>query len=195
MVRDFDDRPVPLDVLASLVDTARRAPSAGNSQGWDLVVLQGPETAAFWDITLPLERRASFRWQGLLHAPVIALPYAHADAYLARYAEPDKIATGLKDRDAWPVPYWLVDTSFFTMSLLLAATNAGLGSLFFGVFRGEAELAVALGVPADRQLIGAIALGYPVASDKGRSAARPKRTVEDVLHLGRWAHVGEAISD
>jgi nitroreductase len=192
MVRDFDERPLPMDVLTSLVDAARRAPSAGNSQGWDLVVLQGPETSLFWDVTLPAERRSSFRWQGLLSAPVIALPYADAGAYLARYAEADKAATGLSERAAWSVPYWLVDTSFFTMSLLLAATNAGLGSLFFGVFRGEAELADALGVPADRQLIGAIALGYPMPSAKGRSATRPKRSVEHVLHLGRW---GAAIDD
>jgi nitroreductase len=186
MVRNFHDRPVPLDVLEGLVDLARRAPSAGNSQGWDLVVLRDSETALFWDITLPNERRESFRWKGLLTAPVILLPYADRGAYLARYAEPDKARTGLAEADAWPVPYWLVDTGFFTMTLLLAAQNAGLGALFFGVFHREDALNEALGVPDDRQLLGAIALGYPAPSEAGRSAKRPKRAASEIIHDGGW---------
>ena len=152
-----------------------------------MVVLRGDETARFWDITLAPERRAAFRWQGLLQAPVIVLPYADRGAYLARYAEPEKAASGLFEADAWPVPYWLVDTGFFTMTLLLAAQNAGLGSLFFGVFEREVELSASLGVPQDRQLIGAIALGYPLPSERGRSAKRPKRAVDEIVHLGGWA--------
>jgi nitroreductase len=186
MVRNFQDRPVPLEVVNNLVDLARRAPSAGNSQGWDLVVLQGEQTARFWGITLPAERRESFRWQGLLSAPVIALPYANRHAYLSRYAEPDKARTGLAEADAWPVPYWLVDTGFFTMTFLLAAQDAGLGALFFGVFQAQDALNAALGVPDDRQLLGAIALGYPAPSESGRSAKRPKRTVSDIVHNGGW---------
>jgi nitroreductase len=186
MVRNFENRPVPLDTVENLVDLARRAPSAGNSQGWDLVVLRDSETARFWDITLPAPRRESFRWQGLLTAPVIALPYADRGAYLARYAEPDKARSGLAEADAWPVPYWLVDTGFFAMTFLLAAQNAGLGALFFGVFHGEDALNAALGVPNDRQLLGAIALGYPAASELGRSAKRPKRAVSEIVHNGGW---------
>ena len=187
MVRKFQDRPVPDGVIEDLVDLARRAPSAGNSQGWDLVVLRGDETALFWDVTLPVERRATFRWQGLLTAPVIALPYANRNAYLARYGEPDKAATGLADSDAWPVPYWLVDTGFFTMTFLLAVNNVGLGALFFGVFKEEAALSASLGVPSDRALIGAIALGYPAPSEAGRSSKRPKRSTSDIVHYGRWS--------
>jgi nitroreductase len=186
MVRNFQDRPVPPDVIEGLVDLARRAPSAGNSQGWDLVVLRDGDAARFWDITLPAERRESFRWQGLLTAPAIALPYADRGAYLARYAEPDKARTGLAEADAWPVPYWLVDTGFFTMTFLLAAQNAELGALFFGVFHQEQALNAMLGVPDDRQLLGAIALGYPAESESGRSAKRPKRSVTDIIHDGGW---------
>ncbi len=187
MVRAFEDRKVPVEVIEGLVDLARRAPSAGNSQGWDLVVLQDDETARFWDVTMPPERRATFRWQGLLSAPVIVLPYADRGAYLARYAEPEKAATGLSEADAWAVPYWLVDTGFFTMTFLLAAHHAGLGALFFGVFERQVALSASLGVPDDRQLIGAIALGYPLPSEAGRSAKRPKRSVDDIVHYGGWA--------
>ena len=33
---------------------------------------------------------------------------------------------------AWPVPYWLVDTAFATMLMLLTATDAGLGDMTAG---------------------------------------------------------------
>ena len=42
-VREFTDEPVPDDVLARVLDTARFAPSGGNRQGWRLVVVQDPE--------------------------------------------------------------------------------------------------------------------------------------------------------
>jgi nitroreductase len=186
MVRAFEARPVDESVLAGILDAARRAPSAGNSQGWDFVVLEGPGTARFWDVTLPAERRAAFRWQKLLDAPVIVLPLANRQAYLDRYAEPDKAASGLALASRWPVPYWQVDTAFATMLLLLAAEDAGLGALFFGVFRGAEQLLESLGVPPGRDLIGAVAMGYPLDDEAGRSASRPRRPLAEVVHRGGW---------
>jgi nitroreductase len=190
MTRAFDPRPVDPALLRHLVDLAARAPSAGKTQGWHLLVLEGEDTAQFWDITLPVARRASFRWQRLLDAPVLALPFADPAAYTARYAEPDKARTGLgASLEAWPVPYWTVDASMAVMTLLLAAEDLGLGALFFGVFQGERALRQALGVPAGPVLLGAIALGHrPTDAEEspGRSAARPRRTPEEIIHRGRW---------
>lgn len=192
MTRAFDSRPVAADVLEELVDLASRAPSAGKTQGWHLVVLEGDDTSRFWDATLPAVRRDSFRWQRLLTAPVIALPLADSKAYVDRYAEPDKARTGLgAGEGAWPVPYWTIDTSMAVMTLLLGAEDAGLGALFFGVFRGERELRHELGIPAGLELLGAIALGYPAESDgpesgAGRSAGRSRRPARQIIHRGRW---------
>jgi len=193
MTRAFDGRPIEPEVLAGLVDLASRAPSAGKTQGWHLVVLEGADTEQFWGATLPAVRRDSFRWQHLLTAPVIALPLADSKAYVDRYAEPDKAQTGLgASAAAWPVPYWTIDTSMAVMTLLLAAEDVGLGALFFGVFRGERELRQHLGIPAGLELLGAIALGYPaVASDDaasgpGRSAGRGRRQAPQIIHRGRW---------
>ena len=66
MTRAFSDKPVDQGVLSSLVDLASRAPSAGKTQGWHLVVLQGADVARFWDDTLPADRRATFRFQQLV---------------------------------------------------------------------------------------------------------------------------------
>ena len=109
---------------------------------------------------------------------------------MRRYAEPDKEATGLgRSAEAWPVPYWTVDTAFAVMTLLLAAEDRGLGSLFFGVFHGEAELRAALGLPSQLELLGAIALGWPAddgAGRPGRSARRRRRAPEEIIHRGGW---------
>ncbi len=187
MVRSFESRPVPAEVLDAVLDLSSRAPSAGNSQGFSFLVLDGPEeTARFWDVTLPEDRRAAFRWQGLLRAPVLVLPLADRQAYLDRYGEPDKAQSALAEASRWPVPYWQIDTAFATMLLLLSAVDAGLGALFFGIFRAEAELLSSLGVPDAVRPIGAVALGWPAPGDAGRSAGRHRRPLDQVVHRGRW---------
>ena len=119
------------------------------------------------------------------------LPFADPAAYVERYSEPDKASTGLgAGTQAWPVPYWTVDASMAVMTLLHAAEAAGLGALFFGVFRGEEEVRASLGVPEQLQLLGAIALGYPAVdgteTDRGRSATRPRQSAEEIIHRSRW---------
>lgn len=188
MTRAFIPEPINDEVLHALIDLALRAPSAGKTQGTHFVILTGDDVADFWNDTLPSEKRATFRWKQLLDAPVIILPFVDPHAYVARYAEPDKQATGLGDGvHAWPTPYWTVDGSFAVMSLLLAAHDAGLGALFFAVFNGEQQLRKRLGVPEHLQLLGAIAVGRAVPSDeKGRSAARPRIPTEEAIHRSRW---------
>jgi nitroreductase len=199
MTRSFSSRPLPEGVLDEMVRLAARAPSAGKAQGWHLVVLEGEDTSRFWDITLPPSRRDGFRWQRLLDAPTILLPFADPEAYTARYSEPDKAASGLGESpDAWPVPYWTIDASMSVMTLLLSAEDAGLGALLFGVFKGEADLRRSLGVPDRLELLGAIALGYATedaehpdrdadaASGQGLSASRPGRAPGEIIHRGGW---------
>lgn len=199
MTRAFSTESVDPTVVDTLVDLASRAPSAGKTQGWHLVVLTGEQTRRFWDISLPVDKRATFRWTHLLDAPVIALPLADSGAYTDRYAEPDKARTGLGEgEDAWPVPYWTIDASMSVMTLLLAAEDAGLGALFFGVFHNEAALRTELGIPDELELLGAIALGHrlPAADDAapdgadpdgaGRSAGRARRTPDQIIHRNGW---------
>ena len=169
MVRTFDRRPVPRETLVRVLDTARRGPSAGWSQGYAFVVLEGPDAAPFWD------------------APVVVVPLAHKQAYLDRYAMPDKAGLGLDEEASWPVPYWDVDTAFATMLLLLAATDAGLGALFFGLFRGKEEALSSLGIPEGYRAIGAVALGYPAAGDRSRPSWKGgRRPFDEVVHFGHW---------
>jgi nitroreductase len=186
MTRAFDTRPVDPAAVEGMLALARRAPAAGNTDGLDWVVLEGAATARFWDVTLPVERRATFGHPGLLDAPVVLLPVAHPGGYLARYAEPDKARSGPADADRWPVPYWSMDGAMAVMILLLAAEDAGLGALWFGVFRDGDVLATSLGIPTDRELLGAVALGHPVPGRPGRSAGRVRRPLAATIHPGGW---------
>ncbi|MBM3684583.1 MAG: nitroreductase family protein [Actinobacteria bacterium] len=196
MTRDFLADPLEPALVDELIDLARRAPSAGNAQGWDFVVLEGPDqTARYWAASLP--DPTGFPWPGLLRAPVLVVPCADPDAYVRRYAEDDKRARRAAPEDerrslgdeasAWPVPYWLLDTAMATENLLLAATDAGLGACYFGIFGKESAVRDALGIPEGHQPIGTVALGRrdPDAGANARaSARRPRRPLADVVHRG-----------
>jgi len=190
MVRTFGDRPVERSVLDTVLDAGRRAPSAGFAQGSAFLVLEGPDqTEPFWRLTAPRDGtpEPGGRWDRLRRAPVVVVPLAHRQAYLDRYAEHDKAGLGLNRAEAWRVPYWLVDTAFATMSMLLAATDAGLGALFFGLGGGERDFLDAHGVPAGFDPIGAVALGWPSPDDPpSASLARGRRERADTVHYGRW---------
>jgi nitroreductase len=188
MARSFTTAPISADVLELILRAGLRAPSAGNTQGLDLVVLRGDETSRYWDATLPSPRREAFPWPGLLNAPVLVVPCVCASSYVVRYDEADKRASGLgRSVDDWPVPYWHVDAGFAAMLMQLTAIDAGLGVLFFGIFDGRDELRASLAIPDEYEPIGTLAIGHVGSDDRpSRSAARPRRTLDDVVHWGTW---------
>jgi nitroreductase len=182
MVRNYSEQPVPPGALDRMLSNAVRAPSAGFSQGWAFLVLEDePDRARFWDIEWPLEERTGPH-AGIVRAPVLILPLSNKQAYLDRYAEPDK---GWTDRDEarWPMPFWHIDTGFAALLILLTAVDEGLGALFFGVRRGDAVRA-AFGIPNDYEPIGGITVGFAAPDAPSPSLARGRRT--DVVHWGRW---------
>jgi nitroreductase len=123
-------------------------------------------------------------------APVLVLCLSDKEAYLDRYAEPDK---GWTDRDEarWPVPYWDVDTGMAALLILLAAQDLGLGACFFGV-PGERwdALRAAFGVPARLRPIGVVSLGYPAPDRRSPSLRRGRRPLSEVVHAGRYGSTG-----
>ncbi len=186
MVRNFEDRPIDPDVLERIVANAQRAPSAGFSQGWAFLVLNGKDdTERYWSTTMSPERRREFGWPGLFNAPLLIVCLSHKQAYLDRYAEADK---GWADRDEnrWPVPYWDIDTGMAALLVLQSAVDAGLGALFFGIF-DQAGFRSAFGVPNAYTAIGTIAIGHAAATDRpSPSLKRGHRPAESVVHRGRW---------
>jgi nitroreductase len=195
MCRDFSPAPVDPGIVDGLLEAARRAPSAGFAQGWAFLVLDRPQDLRrFWEAIADEEWRKRPSLPGLMRAPVAVVPYCNPQVYLDRYSEADKARRGLGSADRWAVPYWTVDVAFATMLLLLAATDEGLGALFFGRDAAAySRLASTFGVPAAWQPIGAVLLGWPSGDGGPRgSALRGRRPVEEVVHRGGWRPAGGA---
>jgi nitroreductase len=190
MVRSFSPDPVDPATVDRIVQDALRSPTAGNTGGTAWVVLEGPEqTSVYFDATTDEEwRRTATRWEGLRRAPVVLLAYSSADLYVARYRDPDKVASGLGEgSERWPVPYWTGDAAFGVMTVLLGAVDVGLGACILGAFRGEAALAERLGVPGGWRLFAAVALGRPDGNDhRSPSLARGGHPSTERIHRGRW---------
>ncbi len=194
MVRAFRPDPVAATDLHAVLEAAACAPSAGNSRAVGVVVLdRRADVARYWDVALPPERRARFRFPGLLVAPVLLVVTTDPDAYVGRYSEPDKALTGLGvSRDAWPVPYWFADAGGAVMAMLMAVVDRGLGACYFGAFEREPALKSAFAIPESRRIVGTIALGHSVTDPEGRSAARGRSSPEDLAHVGRWGRAYRA---
>ncbi len=167
---------------------ATRVPSAGYSQGFAFVVLSDPgQRGLFWETTSGPAWRGESESVSLTRAPVVIVPLAHEQAYLDRYALPDKAHTPLSNEAHWPVPYWDVDTGFGVMLILLTAVDLGLGALFFAIFQGQPALMDCLGVPEGYRPIGAIAVGHPVPGERSQPELRTgRRPVGDVVRWERW---------
>ncbi len=189
MCRNFIDHPVSDEILERALALATHAPSAGNTQGWAFVVLEGAQTQDFWPHVADRSWLEHPSHPGLLRAPVVVLPMASRAAYLERYSEADKGPgqAGVGTVHGWQVPYWLVDTAFATMLLLLALAQEGLGALFFALRKPAGPLLAHLGVPDGWEPLGGVALGWPSPDDKpATSARRRRRSMSEVVHRGGW---------
>ena len=188
MVRRFDQRPVPREVVDRIIDIGRRAPSAGFAQGLELLVLDAPEPiATFWELT----RDPEFGWEDetVSHGPtVLILPLPDPRRYLERYAQPDKIAFGMDEEANWPVRFWEIDAAMASILILLAAVDEGLGGWFFGITHGERELLDRFGVPRHLRPIGIIGLGHRADDEEpsGSWMRRRRRPLEEQIHRNGW---------
>ena len=181
MVRSFEDRPLDGPVVDRILAAGRRGPSAGFTQGVDLLVLAGQaETGRYWDATLPASDRPAFPWPGLLRVPLLVVVLSSEEVYRRRYAEADKGGAEFE------VPWWHVDGAFAALLLQLAAVDAGLGALFFQSHRAP-SLRRAFGIPASVAPVGTVAIGHP-APDRPSSSvtSRRRRGADEVVHRGRW---------
>ena len=184
MVRSYDpDRPVPPEVIDRIVRNGLRAPSAGFSQGWGFLVLDNrADIARFRDAVRP-EKDPGNWFAAQVDAPLLIVPHANKDAYLDRYALPDK---GFADRsDAWwPSPYWDIDTGFASLLMLLTAVDAGLGACFFGIPIERIDAyRRAFEVPKRFHPIGAISIGY--SNEPPRDLSARRKPVAETVHRGR----------
>jgi nitroreductase len=136
MVRSFTGAPVDLVQLRQLCETALWSPTAGNSAGVRLRIVEHDRVGDYFAVATDEQWRSnSRRFPGLSRAGAVVFVTSLPDAYLSRYSEPDKASSGLADRDHWPIPYWHGDAAMATMSLLLLLEEVGLSATIWGSFR------------------------------------------------------------
>lgn len=159
MIRAYTSDPVPEDVIQRLLEYAVRAPSAGNLQPWEFVVVQDPAVRSQL-------ATAAFGQTSVASAPVI----------IATCADIQRMGKKYGTRGSF---YSLVDTSFASLLILLGVVEQGLGACFVGAYN-PVEVAKILGLPEHVRPVGLITLGYP--------AERPSKPHNKTISLQKLVH-------
>jgi nitroreductase len=157
-VRSFTGQPVSEGVVTDLLRAAMAAPSAGNQQPWQFVVVRDP---------------------ALREVIASANPYGAP----ARDAQVAILVCGDLDRETRP-DFWVQDCSAATQNLLLAAHAAGLGAVWCGTYPREERMkpiAEALGLPGMVVPFAVVAIGYAAERPAPVDRYDPKR-----VHFERW---------
>lgn len=187
MVRHYDGRPLPRDVLERIASTVRRAPSGGFSQGQRLLVIDDPallakmaEDEAEWNGGME-------PWFGSASAQVLVMT-READ-YHERYQKADKLQDG--DEIEWPVPFWHVDAGAALMLILLAAIDEGLAAGVYGIFGDmDTKYRELFGLPDDLVIVAGVTLGRalpdPSWSKSTSRATQRRRTLDEVVQWNTW---------
>lgn len=192
MVRRCAETPLDEGLVDDLLDLARRAPSAGWSQGQAFVVVRDVhQRAAVADAAGEpgYVQRGFEPW--LSTAPVLVVPCADERAYRQRYDAPDKDTGGAGSSptgpDRWQVPYWWLDLGAAVQNLLLLATEADLAAGFLGAHAVDG-LADLLGLPDGVHPAGVVTLGHQPedAPPPTTSERRGRRDLDAVVHRDRW---------
>lgn len=159
-VRSYTTEPVPAADLDRIAEAGRRAPSSGNRQHWDFVIVTDPEQL----------KALSTVWRGAGHiagaAAAIALVLPQAEDERGR----------LSDR---------YDLGQATYAIMVAAADLGVGTGHSAVQDQEKARAI-LGVPADHDVAYLIGVGYPADRPLAPIAKPDRRPFDEVVHHGRW---------
>jgi nitroreductase len=186
MVRHFKPDPVDPAAIDRMLELARRAPSAGYTQGQAFIVVTDPELRENVARCCDPEGHYTdaFRHDWVAEAPVQVIPCADEHAYHARYQEPDKLrADGTEI--SWPVPFWYVDIGMSAMVLLLAAVDEGLAAGYAGI-PNTPGLRDLLGIPEHVYPVGVIPIGYAAPDILSPSLKRGRKPLDTVVHRERW---------
>ncbi len=158
-IRAFKSQNVPAEVVENLIDAARWAPSAGNIQPWDFIIVRKPE----------IKKRLAEAALGqtfIQDAPVVIVVCANEDRSSQGYGARGKTL------------YCIQDTGAAIENILLVAYSFGLGTCWVGAFREE-EARVILKVPCGMRPVAIVPVGYPAEEPSPRS----RRPMNQIVHF------------
>ena len=185
MVRNYTGEPIDRFALDRILDAARRAPSAGNTQGQSFVAITKREGIEAIAVLAGEQEYVSDGFDPWIsRAGALVVVCVSEAAYHERYSEPDKTdADG--DEIEWPIPFWWVDAGAAMMAILYAAVDEGLAAGFLGVHSID-DLSTRLGIPDEVTPIGIVTIGHPAPDRRSGSLARGRRPIEDVVRYESW---------
>ncbi len=142
MVRQYKQgKPIPESIIATLIENAHRAPSAGHTQVQEFIIVK--------DLSTKLRlAQAALGQEPVKDAPLLIIVCSNTSRSIGRY--------GNRGRDFYSV----IDGAFASMIILLSSVNEGIGACFVGAFEDD-KVSKILGLPDSVKPIGIIALGYP----------------------------------
>jgi nitroreductase len=143
-IRAFKSTDVAPETLEKLIAAARRAPSAGNIQPWEFVIIRKQE----------IKRRlveAALDQTFIEEAPVVIVACANENRSSEGY--------GVRGKTL----YCIQDTAAAIQNILLAAHSLGLGTCWVGAFQEE-EAREILRIPNGVRPVAIIPLGFPAES-------------------------------
>jgi nitroreductase len=157
-IRQYQDRPVPQDLIQKVLAAAMSAPSACNAQPWQFLVIH--DRKILKEVTR-INSHAAMAEQ----APLAVL--VCGDLSL-------EISAG----------FWVVDCAAAVQNLLLAAHSLGLGAVWTGVWPREDRIDAfrrLLNLPQQVVAHSLIPLGYPAEEPAHEDRYRPDR-----IHRDGW---------
>jgi nitroreductase len=179
--RAFADKPVPQDVLQSIFEAARWAPSSNNEQPWAYLVASRDDKESFAKMLSVL---VEFNANWAKGAPVLAI--AVAKLTFAKNSAPNRNAQ--------------YDTGAATAMLSVEATANGLFVHQMAGFDPEKARQV-FGIPAGWEAIAALAIGYPGDPAslppplKDREIApRTRKPIAEFVMAGHWGHTAPFVT-
>ncbi len=144
-VRSYQDKPVEDEKIEKILEAAHWAPSAGNLQSVEYIVVKDRETK-----------------ERLSHASYGQAQPSDAPVNIVVCCNFSKIAHyGGRGKDL----YSLQESGACIQNLMLTAHSLGLGTCWVGAFSEEKAREV-LGVPENVRPVGIITLGYPNESPR-----------------------------
>ena len=156
-VRKYQPREVEQDKLNQILETVNAAPSAGDLQGYQVILVRDPSTKQALS-------QASYGQGCLVEAPLALVFCADHLRSAGKY--------GKRGADLYAVQ----DATIATAYCQLAATALGLATVWVGAFDPKG-VSAAINAPANMTPVSIVAIGY-AAEEPG---ATPRRKLEDLV--------------
>ena len=161
-IRAFTKAPVERDKIETILETARLAPSAGDLQAYQIVVIDDSEVKAAL-------AAAALSQHFIVEAPVVLVFCANSRRSERKY--------GRRGASL----YCIQDATVAACYAQLAATAQGLASCWVGAF-DEAEVSGVLRAPPGLRAVVIMPIGYPAeAPDRP-----PRKALAELVRRGAW---------